>query len=186
MNADECMRAGPPAHQRRLQPRRLDRVRDDARRRLHRALRRRWAGQRRPRSLRAVCKLLRRSFPDVAITIEDLVVEDATIVMRYIERGTLSGERVPRCRARGPALREAGHDCVPGRGRSPGPFVGSRGHARLVPSAREVRMSDRAPVRSGAARRSRATRRGRRPFAMARSDRSTAPPAASARSATAA
>jgi len=29
---------------------------------------------------------LRRSFPDVAITIEDLIVEDATIVMRYIER----------------------------------------------------------------------------------------------------
>ena len=39
-----------------------------------------------------VCRFLRRSFPDVAITIEDLVVEDATIVMRYIERGTLSGE----------------------------------------------------------------------------------------------
>jgi predicted ester cyclase len=39
-----------------------------------------------------VCKFLRRSFPDVAITIEDLVVEDATIVMRYIERGTLSGD----------------------------------------------------------------------------------------------
>ena len=28
-----------------------------------------------------VCRFLRRSFPDVAITIEDLVVEDATIVM---------------------------------------------------------------------------------------------------------
>ena len=39
-----------------------------------------------------VCKFLRRSFPDVAITIEDLVVEGQTIVMRYIERGTLSGD----------------------------------------------------------------------------------------------
>jgi steroid delta-isomerase-like uncharacterized protein len=39
-----------------------------------------------------VCRFLRRSFSDVAITIEDLVVEDQTIVMRYTERGTLSGE----------------------------------------------------------------------------------------------
>jgi steroid delta-isomerase-like uncharacterized protein len=39
-----------------------------------------------------VCRFLRRSFPDVAITIEDLIVEDATIVMRYTERGTLSGD----------------------------------------------------------------------------------------------
>lgn len=39
-----------------------------------------------------VCKFLRRSFPDVAITIEDLVVEDDKIVMRYVERGTLTGE----------------------------------------------------------------------------------------------
>ena len=38
-----------------------------------------------------VCRLLRRSFPDVAITIEDLVVEGDRIVNRYIERGTLSG-----------------------------------------------------------------------------------------------
>jgi steroid delta-isomerase-like uncharacterized protein len=39
-----------------------------------------------------VCRFLRKSFPDVAITIEDLVVEDRTIVMRYIERGTLTGK----------------------------------------------------------------------------------------------
>ena len=38
-----------------------------------------------------VCKMLRKSFPDVAITIEDLVVEGDKIVNRYIERGTLSG-----------------------------------------------------------------------------------------------
>jgi steroid delta-isomerase-like uncharacterized protein len=39
-----------------------------------------------------VCKMLRRSFPDVAITIEDLVVEGDRIVNRYIERGTLTGD----------------------------------------------------------------------------------------------
>jgi len=38
-----------------------------------------------------VCKMLRKSFPNVAITIEDLVVEGDKIVNRYIERGTLSG-----------------------------------------------------------------------------------------------
>jgi len=38
-----------------------------------------------------VCKFLRMSFPDVAITIEDLVVEGDKIVNRYIERGTLTG-----------------------------------------------------------------------------------------------
>ena len=38
-----------------------------------------------------VCTFLRRSFPDVAITIEDLVVEGDKIVNRYVERGTLSG-----------------------------------------------------------------------------------------------
>jgi steroid delta-isomerase-like uncharacterized protein len=38
-----------------------------------------------------VCKMLRRSFPDVAITIEDLVVEGDKVVNRYIERGTLTG-----------------------------------------------------------------------------------------------
>jgi predicted ester cyclase len=38
-----------------------------------------------------VCRMLRRSFPDVAITIEDLVVEDDRIVNRYVERGTLTG-----------------------------------------------------------------------------------------------
>lgn len=38
-----------------------------------------------------VCTYLRRSFPDVAITIEDLVVEGDKIVNRYIERGTLTG-----------------------------------------------------------------------------------------------
>lgn len=35
--------------------------------------------------------MLRRSFPDVAISIEDLVVEDDRIVNRYVERGTLTG-----------------------------------------------------------------------------------------------
>lgn len=38
-----------------------------------------------------VCTFLRRSFPDVNITIEDLVVEGDKIVMRYTERGTLTG-----------------------------------------------------------------------------------------------
>ncbi len=38
-----------------------------------------------------VCRFLRKSFPDVNITIEDLIVEDDKIVMRYTERGTLSG-----------------------------------------------------------------------------------------------
>ena len=39
-----------------------------------------------------VCRMLRRSFPDVAITIEELVVEGDRIVNRYVERGTLTGE----------------------------------------------------------------------------------------------
>src|SRR6478735_8939189 len=38
-----------------------------------------------------VCKFLRRSFPDVSITIEDLVVGGDRIVNRYTERGTLTG-----------------------------------------------------------------------------------------------
>src|SRR5271170_985544 len=38
-----------------------------------------------------VCKMLRKSFPNVAITIEDLVAEGDKVVNRYIERGTLSG-----------------------------------------------------------------------------------------------
>jgi steroid delta-isomerase-like uncharacterized protein len=38
-----------------------------------------------------VCKFLRKSFPDVNITIEDLIVEGDKIVMRYTERGTLTG-----------------------------------------------------------------------------------------------
>jgi steroid delta-isomerase-like uncharacterized protein len=38
-----------------------------------------------------VCNFLRRSFPDANITIEDLVVEGDKIVMRYTERGTLTG-----------------------------------------------------------------------------------------------
>lgn len=37
------------------------------------------------------CTFLRASFPDVAITIEDLIVEGDKIVMRYTERGTLTG-----------------------------------------------------------------------------------------------
>ena len=40
-----------------------------------------------------VCTYLRRSFPDVAITLEELVVEGDKIVNRYTERGTLSGRR---------------------------------------------------------------------------------------------
>jgi steroid delta-isomerase-like uncharacterized protein len=39
-----------------------------------------------------VCTFLRRSFPDVGITIEDLIVEGDKIVMRYTERGTLTGQ----------------------------------------------------------------------------------------------
>jgi steroid delta-isomerase-like uncharacterized protein len=38
------------------------------------------------------CRFLRRSFPDVNITIEDVVVEGDKLVMRYTERGTLTGE----------------------------------------------------------------------------------------------
>jgi steroid delta-isomerase-like uncharacterized protein len=38
-----------------------------------------------------VCKFLRRSFPDVNITIEDLVAEGDRVVNRYVERGTLTG-----------------------------------------------------------------------------------------------
>jgi steroid delta-isomerase-like uncharacterized protein len=38
-----------------------------------------------------VCRFLRRSFPDVHITIEDLVAEGEKVVMRYTERGTLTG-----------------------------------------------------------------------------------------------
>jgi steroid delta-isomerase-like uncharacterized protein len=38
-----------------------------------------------------VCKFLRQSFPDVRIAIEDLIVEGDKIVMRYTERGTLTG-----------------------------------------------------------------------------------------------
>jgi predicted ester cyclase len=38
-----------------------------------------------------VCRMLRRSFPDVAITIEDVVVEGDKLVNRYVERGTLTG-----------------------------------------------------------------------------------------------
>jgi steroid delta-isomerase-like uncharacterized protein len=38
-----------------------------------------------------VCRFLRKSFPDVRITIEDLIVEGDKVVMRYTERGTLTG-----------------------------------------------------------------------------------------------
>jgi len=38
-----------------------------------------------------VCKFLRRSFPDVSITIEEVVVGDDRVVNRYTERGTLTG-----------------------------------------------------------------------------------------------
>ena len=62
-----------------------------------------------------VCKMLRKSFPDVAITIEDLVVEGDKIVNRYIERGTLTGRSFLGIEPAGPALREAGHDDLPRR-----------------------------------------------------------------------
>ena len=85
-----------------------------------------------------VCKMLRKSFPDVAITIEDLVVEGDKIVNRYIERGTLTGRSFLGIEPAGPALREAGHHRVPRRRRPARGVVGRRGHARLVPPARQV------------------------------------------------
>jgi steroid delta-isomerase-like uncharacterized protein len=36
------------------------------------------------------CRFLHKSFPDVSITIEDLVVEGDKVVMRYTERGRLT------------------------------------------------------------------------------------------------
>jgi steroid delta-isomerase-like uncharacterized protein len=38
-----------------------------------------------------VCKFLRRSLPDVSITIEEVVVGDDRVVNRSTERGTLTG-----------------------------------------------------------------------------------------------
>lgn len=38
-----------------------------------------------------VCKFLRKSFPDVNITIEELVAEGDRVVNRYVEQGTLTG-----------------------------------------------------------------------------------------------
>jgi steroid delta-isomerase-like uncharacterized protein len=38
-----------------------------------------------------VCTFLRKSFPDVNITIEDIITEGNKVVMRYTERGTLTG-----------------------------------------------------------------------------------------------
>ena len=67
-------------------------MRDDARRRLHGAYDADGkANVGRDHYVR-VCKMLRRSFPDVAISIEDLIVEGDRIVNRYIERGTLTGD----------------------------------------------------------------------------------------------
>lgn len=40
-----------------------------------------------------VCRFLRASFPDVAITIEDLIVEGDKVVLRYTERGALTGRQ---------------------------------------------------------------------------------------------
>jgi len=54
------------------------------------------------------CKFLRRSFPDVNITIEDLVVEGNKIVMRYTERGTLTGEPFLGIEGRGQAYAKPG------------------------------------------------------------------------------
>jgi len=54
------------------------------------------------------CKFLRRSFPDVNITIEDLVVEGDKIVMRYTERGTLTGKPFLGIEGRGQAYAKPG------------------------------------------------------------------------------
>jgi steroid delta-isomerase-like uncharacterized protein len=40
-----------------------------------------------------VCRFLRTSFPDVAITSEDVIVEGDKVVLRYTERGTLTGRQ---------------------------------------------------------------------------------------------
>ena len=54
------------------------------------------------------CKFLRRSFPDVNITIEDVVVEGDKVVMRYTERGTLTGEPFLGIEGRGQAYAKPG------------------------------------------------------------------------------
>jgi steroid delta-isomerase-like uncharacterized protein len=55
-----------------------------------------------------VCRMLRRSFPDVAITIEDVVVEGDRIVNRYVERGTLTGASFLGVEASGQRYEKAG------------------------------------------------------------------------------
>ena len=85
-----------------------------------------------------VCKMLRKSFPDVAITIEDLVVEGDKIVNRYIERGTLTGRSFLGIEPAGQRYEKPGTTDLPRRRRPARRVVGRRGHARLVPPARQV------------------------------------------------
>lgn len=54
------------------------------------------------------CKFLRTSFPDVNLTIEELIVEDDKVVMRYTERGTLSGRAFLGIEARGQRYTKSG------------------------------------------------------------------------------
>jgi len=48
-------------------------------------------GAPRERSARS-CRTLRKAFPDVTISIEDLIAEGGRVVMRHTERGTLARE----------------------------------------------------------------------------------------------
>ena len=59
-----------------------------------------------------VCKMLRKSFPDVAITIEDLLVEGDKIVMRYVERATLTGRPFLGIEPAGSATRSRAPPCT--------------------------------------------------------------------------
>jgi steroid delta-isomerase-like uncharacterized protein len=54
------------------------------------------------------CRFLRKSFPDVNITIEDLVVEGDKVAMRYTERGTLTGRAFLDIRPEGQAYTKPG------------------------------------------------------------------------------
>ena len=92
-----------------------------------------------------VCKMLRKSFPDVAITIEDLVVEGDKIVIRYAERGTLTGRRSSASNRPASATRSRAPRSTALR-RSARGVVGRRGHAGLVPPARQVHRIGSQPV----------------------------------------
>ena len=85
-----------------------------------------------------VCTMLRRSFPDVAITIEDLVVEGDKIVNRYVERGTLTGVTFLGIEPAGQRYEKPGTTIYRVAGRPPRRVLGCRGHARLVPPTRQV------------------------------------------------